>query len=201
MSSPRVDWRRKEPFQRFQRLGQLFAPSDRIDSGSDREAMPHQPDAAERSTARPMWQAQRYGFLVYDIQGTAAAEWQKLAIVAKVDEWTQSALQLVRELADDVIVLDTDHEEHIEQVLPGKMTELTAAAQQCPEHANAFTPIPQCPKCPLPRWTSWRPCCGHRLRQLATRARERSSQSGRGERPNRGGNSYPGYRNRHSRRV
>jgi hypothetical protein len=76
----------------------------------------------------PKIQAERYGFLAYDIRGKEANKWSKLAIVAKVEEWSETALRLVKDLSDDVILLNTDHEEYVENVLPSKMTELTDAA-------------------------------------------------------------------------
>jgi hypothetical protein len=76
----------------------------------------------------PQIQARLYGFLAYDISGTEAAEWPRLAIVAKSEEWSDRSLQLVSSLSKDTILLETDHEERVESVLPRKMTELTEAA-------------------------------------------------------------------------
>jgi hypothetical protein len=73
-------------------------------------------------------QAERYGFLALDIQGREYDNWQRLAIVSKMDEWTESSLKLVNDLSSDVILLDSDHEERLEAVLPGKMNALTDAA-------------------------------------------------------------------------
>ena len=46
----------------------------------------------------PKIQVERYGFLNYDIRGKESDKWSKLAIVAKVDEWPDASLQLVRDL-------------------------------------------------------------------------------------------------------
>lgn len=75
-----------------------------------------------------MWQAQRFGFFMYDIEEHEAAKWQKLAIVTKADEWPPEALDVVSSFATDVILVASDSEEHIKRVLPVKMTALTEAA-------------------------------------------------------------------------
>lgn len=73
------------------------------------------------------WQIARYGFMALDLRG-AAAKWPRLAVVSRVEEWSSKHLDVVRSLSSDVILLATDHEERIEQLLPPKMTELTDAA-------------------------------------------------------------------------
>jgi translation initiation factor IF-1 len=73
-------------------------------------------------------QADRYGFMVLDIQGRDVADWPRLAIISKVEEWTAPALKIVRELSSDTIEVETEDERRIESVLPGKMTELSEAA-------------------------------------------------------------------------
>jgi hypothetical protein len=76
----------------------------------------------------PSWQVSRYGFLVLDIEAQEAAKWSRLAIVSKAEEWPQKAIDIVRDLSRDVILLESDHEEQIERILPHKMNELTEAA-------------------------------------------------------------------------
>lgn len=76
----------------------------------------------------PHIQVQRYGFLTYDIAGRLGSEWQRLAIVSKREEWSNADLEVVRQLSDDVIELETDSEDRLEAILPGKMTELTMVA-------------------------------------------------------------------------
>jgi hypothetical protein len=79
-------------------------------------------------SAGSLWQAERYGFFVYDITGRAPYRWPRLAVVSKIEEWSPKALELVRTLSTDVILLETDREERIEIILPLKMTELSEAA-------------------------------------------------------------------------
>jgi hypothetical protein len=76
----------------------------------------------------PHIQAERYGFLAYDIQGTDAGNWPRLAIVAKAEEWSERSLKLVESISKQVILLQSDHEDRVETVLPGRMTALTEAA-------------------------------------------------------------------------
>ena len=52
----------------------------------------------------------------------------KLAIISKGEEWSARTIEAIRSLSDDVIVLDTDHEEGVEAAIPGKITLLTEAA-------------------------------------------------------------------------
>jgi hypothetical protein len=73
----------------------------------------------------PLVQARLYGFLVLDIKGKEADHWKRLAIVAKSEDWRDSALRLVRDLSNDVILLRSDQEERVESLLPVRMTALT----------------------------------------------------------------------------
>lgn len=73
-------------------------------------------------------QAQRYGFLALDGAGMPWGNWHRLAVITKREEWHNADVELVRQFSSDVIELETDGEERIEQILPGKMTELTEAA-------------------------------------------------------------------------
>jgi hypothetical protein len=74
------------------------------------------------------WQAGRYGFLAYDIADVKAVRWPRLAIVSRVEEWSDKALEVIRSASQDVILLYGDREERVESELPDKMTELTEAA-------------------------------------------------------------------------
>jgi hypothetical protein len=69
----------------------------------------------------PQIQAERYGFLAYDIAETSAGEWPRVAVVAKSEDWPSRALQLVQSISQATILLETDHEARIETVLPRKM--------------------------------------------------------------------------------
>jgi hypothetical protein len=76
----------------------------------------------------PNWQVTRYGYMVLDIDRQQAARWPRLAVISKAEEWSSKAIDMVKSLSDDVILLAADHEERIEQLLPPKMTALTDAA-------------------------------------------------------------------------
>lgn len=76
----------------------------------------------------PNVQADRYGFLAYDLESRIFDRWRRLAIIARVEEWTRESLDIVRSLSADTIELETDAEQSVELVLPRKMTELTEAA-------------------------------------------------------------------------
>lgn len=76
----------------------------------------------------PAWQADRYGFFVLDIEKTAYARWQRLALITKADLWSDSALQLVEKLSDQTLKMETDQEEEIETLLPKAMTHLSKAS-------------------------------------------------------------------------
>ena len=71
-------------------------------------------------------QAERYGFLVLDLDETPFAEWSRLAIVTKSDIWTTSALELVRGLSSESIMLLADQEAEIGLILPDIMNKLVA---------------------------------------------------------------------------
>jgi hypothetical protein len=76
----------------------------------------------------PLWQADRYGFFVLDIEKTAYKNWPRLALVTKSDMWNKGALQLVKGLSDEVIETRTGEEDQIETVLPRVMTHLSKAS-------------------------------------------------------------------------
>lgn len=73
-------------------------------------------------------QAQRYGFLALDGEGMPWNSWKRLAVITKREEWSPADVELVRAFSADVIELETEGEERIEVILPGKMKELTDAA-------------------------------------------------------------------------
>jgi len=73
-------------------------------------------------------QAERYGFLVLDIRGKEIYNWPRIAIVSKVEEWTEPALKIVRDMSSETIELESDSEQRVESILPGKMTELSEVA-------------------------------------------------------------------------
>ena len=75
-----------------------------------------------------IWQADRYGFFVLDIEKTLYAKWKKLALVTKSESWSESALKLVSQLSDETISVESGEEEQIERILPKTMTQLSKAS-------------------------------------------------------------------------
>jgi hypothetical protein len=59
----------------------------------------------------PLAQARPYGFMVLDIEGRDVSDWPRLAVITKMEEWSQSAVELARSLSSDVIALESDREE------------------------------------------------------------------------------------------
>jgi len=76
----------------------------------------------------PAWQVSRYGFLALDIEGQPESRWPRLAIISKADEWSSKQVDVIRSLSREVILLDSDHEDQLDLILPRRMTELTEAA-------------------------------------------------------------------------
>jgi len=74
------------------------------------------------------WQIARLGFMGFDIKGQPAARWPLLTVLSRAEEWSTKSLEIVKGMSTDVILIPTDREERIEQLLPPKMTELTDAA-------------------------------------------------------------------------
>lgn len=73
-------------------------------------------------------QAERYGFLVLDTEGTLYENWRRLAIITKAETWGDKALHLVSDLSHETVVLDTGDEPKIESVISGIMNNLSKAA-------------------------------------------------------------------------
>jgi hypothetical protein len=76
----------------------------------------------------PQWQAERYGFLALDIEGTIYSEWKRLAIVTRAEEWGKEPLKLVRSLSSQVLEFKGGEEHKIEEYVPQAMNMLLKAA-------------------------------------------------------------------------
>jgi|ERR1017187_2127013 hypothetical protein len=76
----------------------------------------------------PQAQAERYGFLVLDTEGTIYEQWQKLAVVTKVEQWPKGPLALVRQLSSRTIELRTGEELSLKESIPLQVTALAVAA-------------------------------------------------------------------------
>ena len=70
--------------------------------------------------------AQGYGYLALDIEQTQYAQWRKLAVMTKVDNWTKNARELVRGLSTATVEVESGEEEAIETLIPQKLEEMAA---------------------------------------------------------------------------
>ena len=75
----------------------------------------------------PPIQADRYGFLVLDIEGSDYyINWLRLAVISRVDCWSLTALKQVRSLANKTLETRTGEDAIVERELPSFMRELVA---------------------------------------------------------------------------
>lgn len=80
-----------------------------------------------RPSDNPMEQARGFGFMAYDLEKTPFGDWYRVAVVTKADDWTETALELVRSSASSTVEVAAGDEEEIEKLLPQQLTELAAA--------------------------------------------------------------------------
>lgn len=66
-------------------------------------------------------QAERYAYLVFDLERTSYETWKRVAVLTKVETWPIRALQMVRELSNATLELRTGEEPSIREQLPEKM--------------------------------------------------------------------------------
>ena len=71
-------------------------------------------------------QARGYGFMAYDLERTSFGQWPRVAIVTKADEWSDTALDLVRASGTATIPIDADNESSLEKLLHEELTEIAA---------------------------------------------------------------------------
>ncbi len=77
----------------------------------------------------PQAQAERYGFLVLDVEGKPPYEmWRRFAIITKAENWGEKPLTLVRALSQQTATLKTGDEEAVERLIPPIMESLSKAA-------------------------------------------------------------------------
>ena len=79
-----------------------------------------------RPSDNPLEQARGYGFMAYDLANTQFADWPRVAVVTRAEEWTDNAMELVHASATAVIPIDTGKEETIEKLLPERLSEVAA---------------------------------------------------------------------------
>lgn len=81
-----------------------------------------------RPSYSPQAQAERYGYLSLDIEGTIANDWKKMAIITKVEQWSKTPLDIVERFSAEVLQLRSGEDEVIDNFLPAKMRRLSEAA-------------------------------------------------------------------------
>lgn len=69
-------------------------------------------------------QAERYAYLVLDIEHTPYNIWPRMVVVTKVETWPLPALQMVRGLSQGILEIRSGEENIIEEALPAQMTAL-----------------------------------------------------------------------------
>lgn len=72
-------------------------------------------------------QAERYAYLVLDLERTSYETWKRVAVLTKAETWPIKALQMVRELSNATLELRTGEEPSIREQLPEKMNLAVAA--------------------------------------------------------------------------
>ncbi len=77
----------------------------------------------------PQAQAERYGFLVLDTEQLAPYDtWSRFAIITKAENWGDRPMKLVRDLSQETVVLLTGEEEHVDELVPQIMENLSKVA-------------------------------------------------------------------------
>jgi hypothetical protein len=69
-------------------------------------------------------QAERFAYLVLDIEGTPYDQWSRLAILSKVEMWPLSAIKMITSLSNRTIELRSGEEPQVETLLPSYMDQL-----------------------------------------------------------------------------
>lgn len=72
-------------------------------------------------------QAERYAFMVFDLERTPYDSWSRLAVLTKVETWPLPSIQMVRDLSRETLEVRTNEEPLIPELLPGKMNAVVAA--------------------------------------------------------------------------
>lgn len=71
-------------------------------------------------------QAERYAYLVIDIEGTPYHSWPRLAVVSKVETWPPAALKMIKSLSARTLELRTGEESLVTEELSKYMDALVA---------------------------------------------------------------------------
>lgn len=81
-----------------------------------------------KPSSSPQAQAERYGFLALDIEGTIYESWNRFAIITKAEQWTKGPLSLVRSLSTKTIEVRSGEEDSLDETIPLVMDEFDRAA-------------------------------------------------------------------------
>lgn len=81
-----------------------------------------------KPSSNPQAQAERYGFLALDIEGTIYGSWNRFAIITKADLWTKGPLSLIRSLSTKTIEVRSGEEDSLGERIPSVMDDLDQAA-------------------------------------------------------------------------
>jgi hypothetical protein len=81
-----------------------------------------------KPSSSPQAQAERYGFLALDIEGTIYEDWNRFAIITKAEQWTKGPRSLVRTLSTKTIEVRTGEEDSLGEIIPSVMDEFDQAA-------------------------------------------------------------------------
>lgn len=79
-----------------------------------------------RPSDNPLEQARGFGFMAYDLENTPYETWARVAVVTKADEWTDTALELVRASAAGTVEVEAGREDEIQTLLPQRLSALAA---------------------------------------------------------------------------
>ena len=81
-----------------------------------------------KPSSSPQAQAERYGFLALDLEGTSYEGWNRFAIITKAEQWTKGPLSLVRSLSTKTIEVRSGEEDSLGESIPSVMDEFDQAA-------------------------------------------------------------------------
>lgn len=76
------------------------------------------------SAYRGSVQAERYAFLVLDIENTRYYKWPRLAVITKAEAWPLSARKMVASLSERTLEVESGQEALVEQELPVYLNQL-----------------------------------------------------------------------------
>jgi hypothetical protein len=75
----------------------------------------------------PRWQAERFGFLGFDIQGAPlVSSWVRCAVVSRAEEWPEASIGLVKKFSHRTLEVYSEHEHDMLSMLPATMEELSS---------------------------------------------------------------------------